>query len=143
MEKTMATFSIDEVQKIFRDANREAMKECCCDHTMLESRKVFEAAGISGAFWDRVWRMNAAARNDHDDAAVPILVYRAPYMVDGVKTESDIAEYRCPSCGCRVGELYIPDYNAQCEDHYCADCGLRLDWQSVEEDLPKTKEGVR
>ena len=143
MEKTMATFRIDDLHRIFMDANMEATKNCPGDYTSPRARKAFEAAEISSAFWDKVWIMNAAARNDLDDAAVPILVHRPPYMINGVKTESDIAEYRCLSCGCRVGELYIPDYNAQCEDHYCADCGLRLDWQSVEEDLPKTKEGVR
>lgn len=143
MEKTMATFNIDDLHRIFMDANMEATKNCPGDYTSPRARKAFEAAEISGAFWERVWIMNAAARNDHDDAAAPILVLRPPYMKDGVETNATKADYCCPRCGCNVGELYVPDNYAESDDHYCADCGQRIDWQSIEAEQRKAKEDGR
>ena len=83
------------------------------------------------ALWKKAWIMNAAPRNDHDDALEPILVYREPYLRNGKMHESSFADFVCPRCGCIVGETTLPDMHIQGDDHYCADCGLRIDWQSA------------
>ena len=77
----------------------------------------------SWALWDKVWIMNAASRNDHDDAVEPVLVHKSD--------KTSVAEFQCPRCGCDVGEITLPDMHIQGDDHYCADCGQRIDWQSA------------
>lgn len=77
----------------------------------------------SWALWDKVWIMNGASRSDHDDAVEPVLVHKPD--------KTSVAEFKCPRCGCDVGEITLPDMHIQGDDHYCADCGQRIDWQSA------------
>lgn len=83
------------------------------------------------ALWKKVWTMNAAARNDHDDVMEPVLTNRKPYLHNGKMHESDFADFTCPTCGCDIGELHLPSMNIQNDDHYCPDCGQRIDWQAA------------
>ena len=83
------------------------------------------------SLWDKAWIMNAAPRNDHDEALEPVLVIQEPYMINGEKQEPSFADFKCPRCGCIVGETTLPDMHIQSDDHYCADCGQRIDWQTA------------
>ena len=77
----------------------------------------------SWALWDKVWIMNAASRSDQDDAVEPVLFQKPD--------KTSVAEFKCPRCGCDVGEITMADMHIQGDDHYCADCGQRIDWQSA------------
>ena len=83
------------------------------------------------AFFTGLSTLDSVSRCDADEPMIPILKpYRGKFF-DYI--------WVCPECGCKLADYSSQYTHTQTNGDYCPDCGKRINWPAVSDDITRTR----